>query len=262
MTVNNKPNLKLFLEDALKDGETRVLKGYTLFHNFSLLNQMLALQQLAKPGPIKTYNQWKKIGRQVKKGSKAISLYMPVTVFKKDENGNKIDKEGEYLKKTFFMMKKGWFSLHDTTGEAFEEISVPKWDKELAHKTLGIKEVPFEVIEGNAQGYANIKDGIPVLALNPLAEFKHKTRFHEMAHHVLGHLKALSPSGEIDMDVKEVEAESVAFLCLASLGIKKGLPESRHYIRAWLGSNKLDQKNVSRIFSAVTKILKAGTPSS
>jgi hypothetical protein len=40
----------------------------------------------------------------------------------------------------------------------------------------------FEFMDGNVQGYA-VKRRI---AVNPLAEYPHKTRFHEMAHVVLG----------------------------------------------------------------------------
>jgi hypothetical protein len=60
-----------------------------LFHNYSLANAMLALIQCEmrgiQPGPINTFPGWKALGRHVIKGQKAISLVMPITYKKRDE---------------------------------------------------------------------------------------------------------------------------------------------------------------------------------
>ena len=68
---------------------------YSTFHNYSLLNQLMASSQLQARGqniaPIASYNRWKELGRQVKKGSKAIALLMPVVINKKDAQGQKTD---------------------------------------------------------------------------------------------------------------------------------------------------------------------------
>ena len=65
-------------------------------------------------------------------------------------------------------------------------------------------------------------------------------------------------------DIKEAEAESVAYLCCATLGLP-GLEESRGYIQDWLGSTvqaeEFGKKSAARVFSAANKILKAGTES-
>ena len=63
-------------------------------------------------------------------------------------------------------------------------------------------------------------------------------------------------------DIKEAEAEAVAYLCCATLGLP-GLDESRGYIQDWLGSKErseeLAKKSAARVFSAADRILKAGT---
>ncbi|MDP1941820.1 MAG: hypothetical protein Q8K54_14390 [Gallionella sp.] len=65
-------------------------------------------------------------------------------------------------------------------------------------------------------------------------------------------------------DIKEAEAEAVAYLCCATLGLQ-GLEGSRDYIQGWLGSKEQSEefgkKSASRVFSAADKILKAGTQS-
>jgi hypothetical protein len=62
-------------------------EAYSRFHHFSVGNQMLALFQCvdrAIPiGPLASYTKWKQLGRQVKRGSKALTLCMPVTCNRK-----------------------------------------------------------------------------------------------------------------------------------------------------------------------------------
>ena len=59
-------------------------QAYRAFHNYSIGNQMLAALQLFGKGlplaPIASFNAWREKGRFVKKGEKAISLFMPISV--------------------------------------------------------------------------------------------------------------------------------------------------------------------------------------
>ncbi|MBK8357480.1 MAG: DUF1738 domain-containing protein [Comamonadaceae bacterium] len=65
-------------------------KAYSVFHDYSLGNAILAAFQLAARGlplaPIASFNRWKNLGRKVRKGEKALSLIMPVTVKRKDKD--------------------------------------------------------------------------------------------------------------------------------------------------------------------------------
>jgi hypothetical protein len=54
-----------------------------------------------------------------------------------------------------------------------------------------------------------------------------------------------------------VEAESVALLCLESLGMD-GTEYCRGYIQNWLSGATIPERSAQRIFSAADKILKAG----
>ena len=59
-------------------------QAYRAFHNYSIGNQLLAALQLLDKGlplaPIASFNAWREKGRFVKKGEKAISLFMPISV--------------------------------------------------------------------------------------------------------------------------------------------------------------------------------------
>jgi hypothetical protein len=57
--------------------------------------------------------------------------------------------------------------------------------------------------------------------------------------------------------LKEVEAESVALLCLASLDLD-GEEYARGYIQHYLQSEEIPEKSARKIMSATDKILKAG----
>src|SRR5437867_11381823 len=83
------------LEEAVTKPGT-LMRAYSLFWNYSLGNQILALFQADRRGialgPIASFNRWKELGRHVKRGQKTIEVCMPVTVKRtakaEDADGN------------------------------------------------------------------------------------------------------------------------------------------------------------------------------
>jgi hypothetical protein len=122
---------------------------------------------------------------------------------------------------------------------------------------LAIEQVPFEMVDGNCQGYARKRS----VAVSPIAENPVKTMLHELAHVVLGHTEAAecSDSGELTRAEREVEAEGCAYICGNVLGIT-GLEKSRGYLQSWLGAGSVPERSATRIFKAADAILKAGRP--
>src|SRR5213594_1745829 len=93
---------------------------------------------------------------------------------------------------------------------------------------------------------------------DPFAQMPAKTTFHELAHVVLEHRsEAVHDSESLPRSLKEVEAESVALLCLESLGMD-GADYCRGYIQNWLSGAEIPERSAQRIFAAADKILKAG----
>lgn len=230
-------------------------QAYSQFYNYSIGNQLWAWSQCLSRdimlGPIATFKKWQELGRQVQKGQKAISLVMPVTIAKKDDQG---EKTGEFF--SLFTVRNSWFVLSQTEGEDFQhEVRTPAWDKTKALEVLGITEEAFALSNGNVQGYAQLDS----IAINPVAQYPHKTRFHEIAHVVLGHTKEglVTDSELTPRDIREVEAESVAYI-LCNLLALPGLEESRGYIQNWLSDGEVSDKSAQRIFAAANKILEAG----
>ena len=267
---SNKPDWNALFEQALTQPGV-MSKAYSAFYEYSLGNAFLAASQLIARqlpiSPIASYRKWLELGRQVKKGEKAIALVMPVTVKSKskdegkDGGGNEAG-EPPGSARTIFILKNNWFALCQTDGAEYaQEVVTPKWDKVRALDALGITEQDFSSMSGNAQGYAIPNE--KKLAINPLAALPWKTTFHEMAHCLLHSAEAQMADGELlQRCIKEAEAESVAYLCCATLDLP-GLEQSRAYIQHWLGSEEQSEefkkKSAARVFSAANKILKAGT---
>ncbi len=267
MTPATSPQFAELLSRALVEPGV-VSRAYTAFHGYSIGNQILAWVQCAEreipPGPIATFMGWKDKGRYVRKGQRAIVLCMPVTCKRKladpPANATASDVDPESQTFTRFVYRPNWFVLSQTEGQDVEPLPIPAWDRGRALEALGIVEEPFTMTDGNCQGYARQRS----IAVSPVAELPHKTRFHELAHVVLGHTAeadaGLTDSEMTPRSLREVEAEAVALVCLEALGLP-GAEHCRGYIQHWnerRGAEPIPERSAQRIFKAADQILKAG----
>ena len=234
-----------------------VLEAYSAFHNYSLGNQLLALVQCQRrhiqPGPIKTFPGWQALRRNVRRGERALILCMPITGRRRDAEG-----AAENATYTTFVYKPRWFVLAQTEGEELPAPTIPEYDTERALDTLGIERVPFDLTDGNCQGFARKRQ----VAVNPLAQLPHKTLFHEVAHVVLGHT-AEGECADTELtprSLREAEAEAVALLCCESLALD-GAAYCRGYVQHWLAGDVIPEQSAQKIFRAADSILKAGRAS-
>src|SRR5947208_4474784 len=103
------------LDEAVQKPGT-LMRAYSMFWNYSLGNQILALFQADRRGialgPIASFNRWKDLGRYVKRGEKAIELCMPVTFKRtvKEQGTDGAAVETEIVFKRF-VFKRNWFML-------------------------------------------------------------------------------------------------------------------------------------------------------
>jgi antirestriction protein ArdC len=252
------PNFTTLLQEAVNQPGT-IMKAYSAFHNYSLGNQLLALVQCQlrgiEPGPINTFPKWQDLKRHVKRGEKALTLCMPVTIKRKETSETGDEQDASF---TTFVYKSRWFVLAQTDGEAMQLPAMPTWDADKALSALDIQRVAFTETDGNCQGYAKQR----AIAINPVAQLPHKTLFHECAHVMLGH------TSEADFDdseltprnLREVEAEAVALLCCEALALE-GAEFCRGYIQDWLKrgtDSAIPEKSAQKILKAADQILKAG----
>lgn len=263
MDAMTAPDFRALLDRAVTEPGI-VSKAYSAFYGYSIGNQLLAMFQCQareiEPGPIATFMGWKDKARFVRKGEKAIQLCMPVTC--KTNSAEPIDVDAKDVTFTRFVYRSNWFVLSQTDGQDVEPVTIPAWDATIALQVLDIIEESFVHLDGNCQGYAKAR----TIAVSPVAEYPHKTRFHELAHVVLGHTAEagadLTDSELTPRSLREVEAEAVAMICCESLGLD-GSAESRGYIQHWNAAREnepIAERNAQRIFKAADTILKAGRP--
>src|SRR5215510_5470588 len=221
------------LDEAVSKPGT-LMRAYSLFWNYSLGNQILALMQANRRGialgPIASCKR---------------------TITEQGPDGTESETQITFKR---FVFRRNWFMLSQTDGAAYQIPSIPAWDRARALQTLNDQEIPFEMMNGNCQGYATGRQ----IAINLVAQMPAKTTFHELAHIELGHTtEAIHDSDDTPRNLREVEAESVALLCLESLGMD-GADFCRGYIQSWLQGGTIPERSAQRIFSAADKILKAG----
>lgn len=254
------PEWSQLLVNAVKEHGI-ISSAYHRFWNYSVGNQLLVLFQCMsrqlEPGPINTYLRWKELGRSVIKGEKALTLCMPVTCKTKKKTPTPeveaLEKEDTY---TRFIYRPHWFLLWQTTGEPYKPQELPEWSEERALRSLAIERVPFDYLNGNAQGFARKH----TISISPIAFAPHRTLFHEIAHILLGHtqeVEEMSDEEELSMNLREVEAECVALLCSESLRLS-GSEFCRGYIQHWLQGEAIPERSAQRIFKVADQILRSG----
>jgi antirestriction protein ArdC len=199
--------------------------AYRQFHQYSIGNQVLAwvqcLERGIQPGPMATYPRWKELGRYVRKGEKGIWLCMPVAV--KLKPPTRVETEPDEPESEdfirWFVYKPHWFVCAQTEGQPLPEPEIPTWDKDHALDVLNVQEIPFDLTDGNCLGFGRNHS----IAINPVNPMAHKTRFHELAHVLLGHTsERMQADSEITpRNLRECEAEAVALLCCAALDLHR-----------------------------------------
>jgi Zn-dependent peptidase ImmA (M78 family) len=243
-------------------------KAFSLFHDYSFSNSLLAYFQMQARGldvtPIGTFRKWKSLNKTVAKGSKALAILYPVfSHFWKDEevenaDGSKTIKRVKITYISGFEVHHEHFALSQCKeyGQETEQRIDLKinWEKVLSD--LNIKQVKWDMVEGNAQGYARPMQR--ELAINPLCTTADKTMVHEIAHVLLhGNDSEFVDNQVLSRNIKEVQAEMVAFLVMSMLGVtdEEVMSESRGYIQNWLKDGKVEPSETKAVIRATEKIL-------
>jgi antirestriction protein ArdC len=267
-TTNTQPDYAKLFNEALTQSYKELRNAYLAFYRYSALNRQLAASQMLQRGlpisPLGTFKHWKEKGMNVMKGQKAIMMYMPLT--KKVE----VERDGDVTEetKTFFSMRPNWFAMSQTDGwrDGVADLETPEdcdWNSHRALAKLGVSIEAFNLMEANCEGYSFVNT--PTVAISPLAEHPIGVLVHELAHQLLHNE---GDGKEFSHAAKEVEAESVAYIVCASLGLldEVAVNNSRKYIQSYAAEmvgfdvEDIKAKHSRRIFGTVEKILKAGQP--
>ncbi|MBV9487125.1 MAG: hypothetical protein JO246_13830 [Frankiaceae bacterium] len=249
-TRNRELDWQRLIEVAL-DLPGSVGNVYNRFYDYSFLNQMfLRMQGVAEP--VATYKRWQSLGRQVLKGSKATAIVRPIVIDRKNDEG---EVEGRMLR---FKVVNCLFTASQTGGDPLPEVELPGWDLGTALCRLEVKRHPFEMIDGNTQGYSWGRN----YAINPVAADATRTTFHELGHIVLGHTTPQPAEDQVaaHRGEREFQAEATAYLTLNELDqlTPESASHSRGYIQHWMNAERPSDRAIRQVFAATDTILKAG----
>jgi len=229
------------------------------FHDYSLNNSVLIYTQKPNARFVRGYRAWQNLGRQVKKGEKAIKIFAPL--IKKQENSKG---KQETCLKGFRIISV--FDLSQTEGDDSQLPTMIKGlESDIDYSTIldQILEkidvtVDFKDMNYAEHGFYAIKE--KAITINSRNSPVHtlKTLFHELAHHY--HLDSLKGRRDkFTYEQEEFVAESSAYLVCATLGIDTG-DYSIPYIKNWLDDFKAFQemrRDIERTVKQITSLLPA-----
>ena len=272
------------LSQLLKDGvndyfESDTYKQYletmSKFHNYSPRNIQLIMTQNPDASHVASFKKWKDdFERNVNKGEKALRIFAPITLKRKDPKTKEplLDENGNEQTYTSFKLVPV-FDVSQTSGK---ELAKPIYDLEGTYEDYGnlyksAKEVSeangvplsFSDDTGTANGYFSPKDNHIVIKQGMSEQQTLKTIFHEMAHSDLHNLEKLQEA-PLKRSTAELQAESVAFVVASHYGLDTS-EYSFGYLATWSqdpeglsdleAQIKIVQKEADSLISRIDKSL-------
>ena len=226
------------------------------FRAYSLYNLALIWAQRPSATLCAGYHGWRKHGRHVKAGEKALWILAPA-IFAAKGQGDKTEDEEEKVIHYFFPVPVFDYGQTDGQGLMIGNTQI-NGNGDVDIKAIAAAfNVPVEYSQGVADGHT---DGRKIVISKRESKAQETACFfHELAHVLLKHVGDRLPSG-VSRDVQELEAESTAYLVAACLGIDN--EGAKFYLGNWAGQESRDKlaKSALRILSTAEKILRKAKP--
>ena len=241
---------------AVEAGESEQLKAYLAtvarFHRYSISNSLLIMAQFPGASRVAGYRTWQRLGRQVRRGSKAIRIFAPVI-----RRARRDDDEDEVA---VAFRTVGVFDISQTDGTPLPQPTEPKGDpgehiQGLKHFVAG-RGISLEYSDslGAAEGVCRGSSIVLRQGLSPAAEFS--VLAHELAHALMHQGKA---SRGMSQTVRETEAEAVAFVVCQAIGLNDN-GSAADYIQLYQGKKETLVASLERIRMAASTIIRAILP--
>lgn len=252
------------VEDIFTSGRmAEYLTIMSKFHNYSARNCMLIMMQCPEATHVASYKRWQKeFNRQVRKGEKAIRILAPITHKQTIRETNKDTGEATDHEHVWMSFKAvPVFDISQTEGDDLPEIAhdltgdVEGFGK-LAEAIEGCTTAKvvygWEFSDPECHGSFNRIDNTIKIADGLSQAQTIKTLVHEAAHSLL-HCED-GEQADAKREMREVQAEGVAFVVCNALGIDSG-DYSFGYVAGWGQDSKEIMRELEVIRSTANMIL-------
>jgi hypothetical protein len=252
-----------FLVAALESGHSEVLTAYlgamAKFHTYSFGNIMLIARQKPDAINVAGLRTWNSLGRFVKRGEKGIFILAPMVGRRStkdvatDEPSEDATTEGQ---RTLYGFRAVYvFDITQTEGKELPTLNEVEGDvsgyRERLVQFVGSQGIELNYSEriGPAKGLSHGGKITLLLGMQPAEEFS--TLVHEIGHEMLhrGDRRTLTTK-----QVRETEAEAVAFVVCQSVGLQTGTA-SADYIQLWHGDANVLRESLEAVQQTATVIL-------
>lgn len=232
------------------------------FHSYSARNCMLILMQNPEATHVAGYRAWQnKFHRQVRKGEKSLTILAPIahktTIRETDKVTGEVT-DHEHVWTSFKAVPV--FDISQTDGEELPEIATDlSGDVErfvhLCNAVQACATVPVEwdvdITDPECHGYYSRGENRICIRGGMSEAQTFKTLVHETAHSIL-HCEG-GDQFDAERNVREVQAEGVAFVVCKALGIDTE-DYSLGYVAAW---SQMDSKAVLKQLEVIRKTANA-----
>jgi len=260
--INNKTKDALdYLVQSLESGQSDVLTQYLAamarFHTYSFGNVMLIARQKPDATNVAGIRTWNSLGRFVKRGEKGILILAPMIGknLKKNQEAEQSEDAKQPESKLFGFRAVYVFDITQTEGKELPALTDVQGDvsgyRERLFKFVEAQGVELNYSEqiGPAKGLSHGGKITLLLGMQPAEEFS--TLVHEIAHEMLhrGDRRTLTTK-----QVRETEAEAVAFVVCQAVGLETG-SASQDYIQVWHGDANLLRESLEAVQQSAAVIL-------
>lgn len=236
------------------DNFKKYLKLMSKFHNYSANNVCLILMQCPNASMVASATLWNTMGRHPKKGTKAIRIILPNFYKKKVEEENENGEKVVVQRDAVYFSIGNVFDVEQTCGEELPGICRELQEGEDGEEIKTLIQAAAEVSQTPIM-YWNLKDsskGFYSKQKNQIVIKKDmsnlqtcKTLIHEIAHSRL-HSEETGKTKQ----VKEIEAESIAFVVCSYFGLDTS-EYSFEYVANW--ARDKDTKELKEILNSIQK---------
>jgi antirestriction protein ArdC len=236
------------------------LRARAAFHTYSLNNILLIASQRPDATRIAGYRAFQKLGRQVRKGEKAIRILAPCRVKVGESDSAEATQEG------FRLVGFKWanvFDISQTAGADLPELEYRPLEGEapsLADFASGVAmtagiEIRREPLSGGMNGYLRRSERLIVVDSSLSGAMASKVVCHELGHLFDPFLIEHPDQYAAHRCDAEAVAESVAYVVAAKFGLDAG-PAAVGYIASWIdGDSSRVRDLVERIDASARAIL-------